>query len=152
MKTFNLNDLKKAFDASRIVHSYKGEWEQTYEDNYTDSKYKTFQHFLWNCFPELYDDMESLLYEHGYLDLSATVLDEFIIQEERLLKSFKLLPGVQKIKQTYHLHHNYILLTYNQKTKELHRADYIPGGKTVSVKYDSFKHIYEIFRDLLKEV
>lgn len=41
-----IDDLRKAFEAGRTVLNYKGEWQETYNDNYTSSKYEKFEDWL----------------------------------------------------------------------------------------------------------
>lgn len=48
MRSFTLEDLRKAFEAGRTVCNYKGEWQETYNDNYTLAKYDTFEGWLKN--------------------------------------------------------------------------------------------------------
>jgi hypothetical protein len=39
---YSEEDLRKAFSAGRTVYNYKGEWEETYSDQMTSSKYEDF--------------------------------------------------------------------------------------------------------------
>ena len=48
MRSFSLEYLRKAFDAGRTVENYKGEWQETYSDNYTSAKYDKFEDWLKN--------------------------------------------------------------------------------------------------------
>lgn len=48
MRSFSLEDLRKAFDAGRTVENYKGEWQETYSDNCTSAKYDKFEDWLKN--------------------------------------------------------------------------------------------------------
>ncbi len=41
-KMYSEEDLRKAFSAGRTVYNYKGEWEETYSDQMTSSKYEDF--------------------------------------------------------------------------------------------------------------
>jgi hypothetical protein len=45
---FTIDDLRKAFEAGRTVSNYKGEWQETYNDNYTSAKYDKFEDWLKN--------------------------------------------------------------------------------------------------------
>jgi hypothetical protein len=46
MRSFTIDDLRKAFEAGRTVSNYKGEWQETYNDNYTSAKYDKFEDWL----------------------------------------------------------------------------------------------------------
>ena len=48
MRSFTIDDLRKAFEAGRTVSNYKGEWQETYNDNYTSAKYDKFEDWLEN--------------------------------------------------------------------------------------------------------
>ena len=48
MRSFSLEDLRKAFEAGRTVENYKGEWQETYSDNYTSAKYDKFEDWFKN--------------------------------------------------------------------------------------------------------
>ena len=48
MRSFTIYDLHKAFEAGRTVSNYKGEWQETYNDNYTSAKYDKFEDWLKN--------------------------------------------------------------------------------------------------------
>jgi hypothetical protein len=41
-RMYSEEDLRKAFSAGRTVYNYKGEWEETYSDQMTSSKYEDF--------------------------------------------------------------------------------------------------------------
>lgn len=45
-RAFSIEDLNRAFEAGRTVKNYKGEWKETYSDNYTSAKYETFNDFI----------------------------------------------------------------------------------------------------------
>jgi hypothetical protein len=48
MRSFSLEDLRKAFEAGRTVENYKGEWQETYSDDCTSAKYDKFEDWLEN--------------------------------------------------------------------------------------------------------
>jgi hypothetical protein len=48
MRSFTIDDLRKAFEAGRTVSNYKGEWQETYNDNYTSAKYEKFEDWIKN--------------------------------------------------------------------------------------------------------
>jgi hypothetical protein len=48
MRSFSLEDLRKAFEAGRTVENYKGEWQETYSDDCTSAKYDNFEDWLEN--------------------------------------------------------------------------------------------------------
>jgi hypothetical protein len=39
---YSEEDLRKAFSGGRTVYNYKSEWEETYNDNMTSSKFENF--------------------------------------------------------------------------------------------------------------
>ena len=41
-RMYSEEDLRKAFSGGRTVYNYKGEWEETYNDNMTSSKFENF--------------------------------------------------------------------------------------------------------------
>jgi hypothetical protein len=41
-RMYGKEDLRKAFSGGRTVYNYKGEWEETYNDNMTSSKFENF--------------------------------------------------------------------------------------------------------------
>jgi hypothetical protein len=45
-KSYSKEDLLEAFKASRTVKNYKGEWEETYSDEMTSSKYENFKEWF----------------------------------------------------------------------------------------------------------
>jgi len=47
-RSFSLENLRKAFEAGRTVSNYKGEWQETYNDDYTSAKYETFEDWIKN--------------------------------------------------------------------------------------------------------
>ena len=47
-RSFTVEDLRKAFEAGRTVSNYKGEWQETYSDDYTSEKYEKFEDWLKN--------------------------------------------------------------------------------------------------------
>lgn len=48
MCSFTVEDLQEAFEAGRTVSNYKGEWQETYSDDYTSAKYEKFEDWLKN--------------------------------------------------------------------------------------------------------
>jgi hypothetical protein len=42
-RMYSEKDLEQAFSAGRTVENYKGEWEETYSDEMTSSKYENFK-------------------------------------------------------------------------------------------------------------
>jgi len=48
MRSFSLEDLRKAFEAGRTVCNYKGEWQEAYNDSHTSAKYDKFEDWLKN--------------------------------------------------------------------------------------------------------
>jgi hypothetical protein len=42
-KLYSEKDLEQAFSSGRTVKNYKGEWEETYSDEMTSSKYENFK-------------------------------------------------------------------------------------------------------------
>jgi len=43
---YSEEQMKQCFEASRTVYNYKGEWQQTFEDDYTSSKFGTFEEYI----------------------------------------------------------------------------------------------------------
>jgi hypothetical protein len=41
-RMYSEEDLRKAFSGGRTVYNYKSEWEETYNDNMTSSKFENF--------------------------------------------------------------------------------------------------------------
>ena len=41
-RTYSEEDLREAFSGGRTVYNYKSEWEETYNDNMTSSKFENF--------------------------------------------------------------------------------------------------------------
>lgn len=48
VRSFSLEDLRKAFEAGRTVENYKGEWQETYSSDCTSAKYNKFEDWLKN--------------------------------------------------------------------------------------------------------
>jgi hypothetical protein len=42
-RMYSEEDLEQAFSSGRTVKNYKGEWEETYSDEMTSSKYENFK-------------------------------------------------------------------------------------------------------------
>ena len=41
-RMYSEEDLREAFSGGRTVYNYKSEWEETYNDNMTSSKFENF--------------------------------------------------------------------------------------------------------------